>query len=136
MSTKSSTSPSGSPSGCDTPVDALEGIGASGARALRAVGIRTAFDLLCTLPSAILDLRAPLTGVRIRENSRGSIVVRGTVEKAGIVPMRGRRAVRVALRSEGELVELWWFFLHPGARQLFARLDALAIARDARQEAG
>ena len=130
MSTKSSTSPSPPASPADALVDTLDGIGASTARALRAVGIRTAFDLACTLPSGILDLRAPLTGEAIRANAgkRLPIVVRGLVERVSLVPMRGRRAIRVALRSEGELVELWWFFMNAGARALSGEILAAGVA--------
>lgn len=97
-------------------------------RALRALGIRSAFDLACTLPSGILDLRAPLMGEAIRAAAGRSIVVRGTVERVSVVPMRGRRAIRVALRSEGELVELWWFYMNAGARALSGEIIAAGMA--------
>ncbi len=102
-------------------VDSLEGIGPSTARALRAVGINDTFDLVCTLPVSSLDLRAPIVGAAIYERaaaSRAPFAIRGVVEKVSIVPMRGRRAIRVALRSDGQLVELWWFFLNQAARTL------------------
>ena len=57
------------------------------------------------------------------------IAIRGMVERAGVVPMRGRRAVRVGLRSDGLLVELWWFFLHAGARALTGEIIAAGKGR-------
>lgn len=94
------------------------------------MGIRTAFDLACTLPSSILDLRAPLTGEAAYQaaKNRATIAIRGTVEKASVVPMRGRRAIRVGLRSDGLLVELWWFFLNAGARALSGEILAAGVA--------
>jgi len=95
------------------------------------VGIREVFDLLCTLPSSSLDLRAPLTGSAIYErasSSRVPFAIRGVVEKVSIVPMRGRRAIRVALRSDGQLVELWWFFLNQAARALAGEILVVGVA--------
>jgi ATP-dependent DNA helicase RecG len=126
VSTKSSTSRSSS--AADALVDTLPGIGASTARALRSVGIRTAFDLVCTLPNGILDLRTPLMGEAIRAAAGKPIVVRGTVEKVSVVPMRGRRAIRVGVRSNGELVELWWFFMNAAARTLSGEIVAAGMA--------
>jgi ATP-dependent DNA helicase RecG len=130
VSTRSSTSRTAADPAADAAVDTLEGIGPSTGRALRAVGIRTTFDLACTLPAGILDLREPLTGDAVyqRARARASIAVRGTVEKVSVVPMRGRRAIRVGLRSDGLLVELWWFFLNAGARALSGEIIAAGVA--------
>lgn len=79
------------------------------------------FDVLSTLPTGVVDLRAPLAGPALVEHVRrgGALVsIRGVVERVSVVPLRGRRAIRVALRSEGVLVELWWFYMNAAARTL------------------
>lgn len=116
------------PSPADASVAALRGIGAKGAAALATAGVRSVADLLCTIPRGLVDLRAPLVGQAIVEHARaggGIVAVAGEVERGSIVPMRGRRAVRVALRSEGVLVELWWFFVAAGARGLSGSIVAI-----------
>jgi ATP-dependent DNA helicase RecG len=135
VSTRSSTSRSAANSheldGLGRRVDTLEGIGPSTGRALRAVGIRDVFDLLCTLPASSLDLRAPLTGTAIYDralSSRAPLALSGVVEKVSIVPMRGRRAIRVAVRSDGQLIELWWFFLNQAARALTGEVIVAGVA--------
>ncbi|MBI2395238.1 MAG: DEAD/DEAH box helicase [Deltaproteobacteria bacterium] len=131
MSTKSSTSASAGSdrrAALDAGVDTLTS--ASTARSLRAAGVRTVFDLLCTMPRAVIDLRAPLVGPAIVAHARaakGLVAVRGVVERVSVVPMRGRRAIRVALRSEGVLVELWWFFMYAAARTLSGEIVAAAV---------
>lgn len=130
MSTKSSKSPSASPS-------ELPGVAPATLRALRAVGIRTPFDVLSTLPVAVVDLRAPLSGTEIVEHVRrggGLTALQGEVEKVSLVPLRGRRAIRVAVRSAGVLVELWWFYMNAQARTLAGPIVASGVpTADARR---
>jgi ATP-dependent DNA helicase RecG len=112
----------------DASVDVLPGLGSAAVRALATQGVRCVGDLLQTLPRALVDLRAPFSGKAIFDviaASSAPIALRGVVEKASVIPMRGRRAVRVALRSDDVPIELWWFFLSPAARALSGEIVAV-----------
>lgn len=113
-------------------MELLPGVGPTTARTLRGHGIRTVFDLLCTLPVAAVDLRAPLSGDAIlahAREARGVAAIRGRVLRSAIVPMRGRRAVRVTMVSGDVTVELWWFFHAAHARQLSGEIVAIGAPR-------
>ena len=115
----------------DAAVDSLDGLGPAAARVLAGQGVRTVGDLLQTLPSGLLDLRAPIEGVAVLEAAhalqRRAVAVRGVVERASVIPLRGRRAVRVAMISGGVPVEMWWFFLFAGARSLRGECIAVGV---------
>jgi ATP-dependent DNA helicase RecG len=110
-------------------VAALAGLGPSTAKVLAEQGVRDVGDLVLSPPMAAIDLRAPASGEAVLAAAlapeRRAIAVRGVVEKVSIVPMRGRRAIRVALRSGDVLVELWWFFMAAGARALSGEIVAI-----------
>ncbi len=90
-----------------------------------------------TLPVDVVDLRAPLAGPALVEHVRrggGATAVRGVVEKVSLVPLRGRRAIRVAVRSDGVLVELWWFYANQAAKALEGPVVASGVpTADARR---
>ena len=74
------------------------------------------------LPTGYDDLRAPLDvqdALRLGAE-RNRVAVRGTVVRAGIVPLRGRQAVRVVVASAGSKATLsaWWFFAAHGVLAL------------------
>ncbi|MGZ3455899.1 MAG: DEAD/DEAH box helicase, partial [Polyangiales bacterium] len=103
---------------------------ASTAKVLASRGIKSAFDLLLLLPSALVDLTTPLEGdaiLSLQTAGKSLVAMRGVVEKASIVPMRGRRAIRVAMRSGRVLVELWWFFFADSARKLTGEITVLGV---------
>jgi ATP-dependent DNA helicase RecG len=118
----------------DDPVNRAEGLGPTAREKLAAQGVTVIADLLWTLPAGWDDLRAPL-GVseavamaRAREGAPLALApaprqcIRGTVKSATLVPMRGRRALRVVLADEtgnGSL-DAWWFYAAHGV---------LAVAR-------
>jgi len=69
------------------------------------------------LPIGYDDLRRATTvsAAVAGAGDRPRLVVRGRVATAGFVPMRGRRAVRVALTDDGPgKVTAWWFFAAHG----------------------
>jgi ATP-dependent DNA helicase RecG len=110
----------------------LPGVSAATAKALATRGIKSAFDLLLLLPSALVDLTTPLEGDALLElgkpgAARSLVAIRGVVEKAAIVPMRGRRAIRGSMRSGRALVELWWFFFADSARKLAGEITVLGV---------
>lgn len=99
------------------------------------------------MPTAYDDLRAPLDVLDALPfaSERTRIAVRGTVVRSGIVPVRGRPAVRVVVASTRSRATLsaWWFFAahgilalaKPGAQVILAgrlaptrRGDAVAMS--------
>ncbi|GAC1352925.1 MAG: ATP-dependent DNA helicase RecG [Polyangiales bacterium] len=110
----------------------LKGLGATAARILEDHGVRNVGDLLLTLPTQVLDLRAPLMGRAILDaiaETKGRMVaIAGVVKKTSIIPMRGRRAVRVTLESSAVTVDLWWFFFSPAARALSGEIVVAGAA--------
>src|SRR6185312_5989885 len=122
------------------PVVRLPGFGPSAAAALAEQGIRTVSDLLWVAPAAWDDLREPLPLASAIAEARGApgavlrpprIVVSGIVKSSGVVPIRGRRSVRLVLQDEGDekcTLHAFWFFLahgvltvaKPGARVILA----------------
>ncbi len=121
--------PKTKPLAADDSVSALAGLGPSTAKVLAEQGVRDVGDLVLSPPMAAIDLRAPASGEAVLAAAlapeRRAIAVRGVVEKVSIVPLRGRRAIRVALRSGDVLVELWWFFMAAGARALSGEIVAI-----------
>lgn len=110
----------------ESPLTRLPGLGPTAATALAAFGIRTVTDLLWTLPVGYDDLRAPLTvdqaaalAIQAANEKSGDprVVVIGAVESTSVVPMRGRRTLRLVLKGETSKVHAWWFFLAHGVQK-------------------
>lgn len=120
-------------------VDRLPGFGPSARAGLAEHGIRTVTDLVWLAPAAWDDLREPTTLAHavstartVYEETRGAVrppraVVSAVVRSSSIVPIRGRRSVRVVLEDDHDpkctLHAFWFFFAHgvlgvakPGAR--------------------
>ncbi len=99
-------------------LDLVQGLGPQTSQALGALGVTTVFDLLWTLPVAFDDLRAPLgveeAAKRARAEGEARVVVAAKVEKTSVVPMRGRRAIRVVAEAAGAKMNAWWFFFAQG----------------------
>ncbi len=98
-------------------VDRLPGIGPTLRTTLEEIGVRSIGDLLFTLPSRYDDRRAPLTVSDAIERAKKDerVVVSAEVESATVVPMRGRRAIRLVVKSGGTKLHAWWFFMAHGA---------------------
>jgi ATP-dependent DNA helicase RecG len=110
------------------PVDRLPGLGPSSRVALAEHGVRHVLDLLWTPPVAWDDLRAPMPLGEAIQAARAlaeagadsrppRVVVRARVKAASIVPIRGRRCVRVVLEDESaprETAHAFWFFMAHG----------------------
>ncbi|HEX3345184.1 MAG TPA: DEAD/DEAH box helicase, partial [Polyangiaceae bacterium] len=113
------------PLGWDDPVERADGIGPASRVKLAEHGVACVSDLAWTLPVGWDDLRAPV-GVgealaRAREAEAALApsprqCVRGVVKSATLVPMRGRRVVRVILADEGgeATLDAWWFYAAHG----------------------
>jgi ATP-dependent DNA helicase RecG len=108
----------------DAPVEDVAGIGPVSREKLAERGIACAADLVWTLPVAWDDLRAPVGVGEAIERARAAEAevappprqcVAGVVKSATLVPMRGRRAVRVVLTGEGgATLDAWWFYAAHG----------------------
>ena len=97
-----------------------------------------ASDLVWTLPVGWDDLRAPVgvgEAIAVAREAEATLApaprlcVRGTVKSATLVPMRGRRAVRVVLVDDDGKTSLdaWWFYAAHGVLAL-ARSGAACLA--------
>jgi|GEM_PF-333399 len=109
-------------------VDRLPGLGPTARIALAEHGIRTVTDLVWLAPAAWDDLREPMRLADAVAASRATFEATGgavkpprvaaaaVVKTASIVPMRGRRSVRVTLADPTEetckLHAFWFFFAH------------------------
>jgi ATP-dependent DNA helicase RecG len=128
-----------------TPFDAIDrlpGFGPSARVALAEHGLRTVTDLVWLAPAAWDDLREPVGLASAVAAARATYeatqgvarparaVVSATVKSSGVVPIRGRRSVRVVLQDDDDpkcTLHAFWFFLahgvlaaaKPGARVLF-----------------
>ncbi len=102
------------------PVDRLPGIGPTLKEKLDEIGIRAVADLLFAFPTRYDDRRAPLSiseaiALTKKEGNHDQrVVIAGVVESASVVPMRGRRAVRLIVRDGGTKLHAWWFFMAHG----------------------
>lgn len=109
-----------------SPVDALPGLGPKARDALARHGVRAVADLVWVLPIALDDLSEALSVEQARARADQAaegggaterVVVRGIVKSASLVPMRGRRMVRVVVGDESEparTVHASWFFAAHG----------------------
>jgi len=104
----------------------VDGLGPTARDKLGEHGVACVADLLWTLPIGWDDLRSPV-GVaeaiaRAAEDERALApparqCVRGLVKSATLVPMRGRRAVRVVLADATDAratLDAWWFYAAHG----------------------
>jgi ATP-dependent DNA helicase RecG len=106
--------------------DRVAGIGPSTRQALAEAGIATVSDLVWLLPNAWDDLRAPLsvaeaTKLAEADGRTPRIAVQGVVRSASVVPMKGRRAVRVVISTADApkpTLHAWWFFQAHGVLAL------------------
>jgi ATP-dependent DNA helicase RecG len=105
------------------PVDRLPGIGPTSRTALAENGVHTVADLLWVPPVGFDDLRAPVPLASAIEEARRSggrgprTVVSAMVKSAGIVPIRGRRSVRLLVHDatdEACKLHVFWFFMAHG----------------------
>ena len=109
----------------ESPPARLSGVGPTAAAALSDVGIHSLADLVWTIPVGFDDLRAPASvgevtaALAAAGEFRGA--VRGIVDSLSVVPMRGRRALRVVLRDEGATLHAWWFFFAHGVHKAAAK---------------
>ena len=110
------------------PVDALPGLGPSSKTALAEHGIRTVIDLVWLAPSTWDDMREPMplrdavgTARALHEATQGAVkparvVASAVVKSASIVPIRGRKSVRVVLADPADATckmhAFWFFFAH------------------------
>ncbi len=107
------------------PVQRVDGIGPSTGERLAARGAATVADLVWTLPVGWDDLASAISvpeALAIARAAESSFapsprqVVRAVIRSASLVPMRGRRAVRVIVASADgkEVLDAWWFFAAHG----------------------
>ena len=106
--------------------DRLPGLGPTAKDVLAERGIRTVGDLVWTLPVAWDDLRAPRSiadamGSAMRTQAEGApserVCIAATVKSASLVPMKGRRFVRVTFADSGperRTLQAAWFFAAHG----------------------
>ena len=110
-------------------VDQLPGFGPSARTALAEHGIRTVSDLVWLSPAAWDDLREPMglaaavAAARTTHEATGGaerparVAVMGVVKNSGVVPIRGRRSVRVVVQDEHDdkcTMHAFWFFMAHG----------------------
>ena len=107
------------------PVERADGVGPTGTQRLAESGVAHVADLVWTLPVGWDDLRAPVTIEQALARAKDAEamflppprqVVRALVKSATLVPMRGRRAVRVIATDEGgkNPLDAWWFYAAHG----------------------
>jgi ATP-dependent DNA helicase RecG len=114
----------------EDPLERITGIGAASSEELAARGVTTIADLVWTLPQAYDDLRQPLGVAEAIELALAAgeprrVVVAGTMESASVVPMRGRRSIRVIIapaasepQKSAKKIHAWWFFMAHGVLSL------------------
>ena len=102
------------------PVDALPGIGPSVRDTLAESNVRSVADLWFQLPTRYDDRRAPCSLADAIDLAAAGerVVFAATVASGGVVPMRGRRAVRLVLKDGDRSIHAWWFFLAHGVLSL------------------
>ncbi len=112
------TKPAGAPLAWEDPVDRVSGLGPAARESLAKLGTTCVADLVWTLPVAWDDARAPISVdeaiARATIDPRARVCLRATVKSAGLVPMRGRRALRIVLAGEKATIHAWWFFTAHG----------------------
>ncbi|HEY8074995.1 MAG TPA: helicase-related protein [Labilithrix sp.] len=135
------------------PVDVLPGLGPTARVALEENGIKTVADLVWLPPATYDDLRAPKSLAEAIAQAKAArqvgmlrgprVVAAAIVRSGGVVPIRGRRCVRLVLRDEHDdkcTLHVFWFFLahgilaaaKPGTRMLFVGRIAIEDGKPAR----
>ncbi len=131
-------------------VDRLPGLGPTARTQLAEHGVRHVADLLWVPPVAWDDLRAPVPLAEAVSAARAladehfpgrppRVVARAIVKAASVIPLRGRRGVRVVLRDEADpkcTLHLFWFFLAQGILQLAKPDHAVLVVGRIRVEPG
>jgi ATP-dependent DNA helicase RecG len=129
-------------------VDRVSGLGPASREALAKVGTTTVADLVWTLPVAWEDSRAPISVgeaiARARSEPDARVCFHGVVKSAGLVPMRGRRSVRVVVgpnagserEAAKEAVTLWWFFAAHGVLAVATPGSAVLVTGRIRVDPG
>jgi ATP-dependent DNA helicase RecG len=114
----------------DEDVARADGIGPAARDKLSEQGVGFVADLVWTLPVGWDDLRAPVSvraaidSARQAEATLGPAprqCIRARVKSATLVPMRGRRAVRLVLADadDGRItLDAWWFYVAHGVLSL------------------
>jgi ATP-dependent DNA helicase RecG len=114
------------PLGWEEAVDGLDGVGPAGRAKLADHGVRFVADLVWTLPSAWDDLREPSSvrdAIALARDAEVTfaapprLCVRGWVQSAALIPMHGRRAVRVVVADASDpktALDAWWFYAAHG----------------------
>jgi ATP-dependent DNA helicase RecG len=126
----------------DAPVDSVAGLGPAAREALAKVGTTCVADLVWTLPVAWDDAREPISvaeaiaRARVQPLDGARVCMRATVKSAGLVPMRGRRAVRVVLAGEGATIHAWWFFAAHGVLALATPGSDVIVTGRVRADSG
>ncbi len=110
----------------------LAGIGPAVAASLAVRGIETVLDLAWTLPTGADDLRAPLTvpearGRAAEAGGTARVAIAVTVRSAHLLPIRGKRIVRVIGESSGETVHAMWYFAARGVLSAAAAGSAVLL---------
>lgn len=102
------------------PVDVLPGIGPAVRETLAESNVLTVADLLFQLPTRYDDRRAPVSLAEAIDLAPAGerVVFAAKVASGGVVPMRGRRAVRLVLSEGDRSIHAWWFFLAHGILSL------------------
>jgi ATP-dependent DNA helicase RecG len=129
------------------PVDRLAGMGPASMQTLAERGIVSVGDLVWTLPVAWDDLRSPLSiGEAVARATEAKaagvpcdrLCIRAAVKSAALVPMRGRRSVRVAFEdgAKGVLYATWFFAAHGVLAAATAGKDCLVLGRVRLDERG
>jgi ATP-dependent DNA helicase RecG len=122
----------------DDAVERADGVGPSAREKLAEHGIGVVADLIWTLPVAWDDLRTPVTVEEAIERARVAEAtlataprqsIRAQVRSCTLVPMRGRRAVRVVLADGPRgpaTIDAWWFYVAHGVLSM-ARPGAVCL---------
>ena len=114
----------------DSSLSALVGVGPKTSAALSELGISRIGELLWLMPVAWQDLTrpVPLRELAALDLEDARVVVTAEVKSAGVIGMRGRKTVRVAVVDGSVTLSCFWFFLAhgvlnvatPGARVILA----------------
>ena len=105
------------------PVDRLPGIGPTSRTALAENGVHSVADLVWVPPVGFDDLRAPVSLSSAIEEARNAggrgarCVISAIVKSASIIPMRGRKTVRLVVHDASDeacKLHVFWFFMAHG----------------------
>jgi ATP-dependent DNA helicase RecG len=123
----------------DEAVQRADGIGPTAREKLAEHGVGFVADLVWTLPVGWDDLRAPVSvqrAIQIARDAEATLgpvprqCIRARVKSATLVPMRGRRAVRVVLGDgdDGRVtLDAWWFYVAHGVLSLARQVASCLV---------